>query len=540
MNKNGFTLIESLIAISVVGSLSVGIIASQIEKNKTDSAVKLINEAANVISAVDTRISIDGYDFDLWNRNTWTDRNAVVNDLIARHLVPANSTTCNTGTWIPIVNSEESAKLIDCNQWSNSTNPMLMEATLREDSIGYIEGFDLILSYPDDLTFDEEFQDMKVGFNSIKAKVYNEITGIYFFDLISMTTRQEISTVECLGQKSNCGFRFSYERGGGFEYLRLDASNSMIDSHLTFVESKGNAPLKCQRWRNSLADGSGSWNLVNPDDNCGIGIYSVTGHPSVVEVVAENGTFQNLILDKECDVYEPKSTNGSVLGARANGTSPCGLLSNGEAIQVVETIHTQNILSEQGDFEDISTKSLIAKELNTKNIIATQFVNLRNIEVSRDLEVISGSMTVDGTTNITGDLNVVRNAFLNTINARNVSSSTTIDAPVGDFDNINNNLQSMEGTLNTINSNVNALKGSWVTGPWGSCSKSCDTGYQTRSVSCNGDYCTGNVPSTAQSCKIKDCPPPPPPAPTWDPNRGDNGGSGNGSDSGHEGGGNKR
>jgi prepilin-type N-terminal cleavage/methylation domain-containing protein len=505
MNNNGYTIVEVLIAMSVLGAVSVAGIASQMEENEKAESIKFINEAVDIVSAVDTRLSVDGYDENLWVRRDWSNENEIVNFLISQQLNPVGS-SCSGGNWTPELAIENNSKLISCNQWENRIDDGIeMSARLNSDAVGYIESFELFLSFDSNESFDEGFGNFKRGINSINSKVYNELTGIYFFDLINRTTNEEIATSECLIEKTNCALKLSLERAGGNEYLRLDGSNSMINSHLTFVETKGHSPLSCVRWR---VDSSGAWTNDNtPIQDCGVGIYSETGMPAVVDVAADNGTFINILLDQSCNVYKEGSGNKVV----PDGTSPCGMKSDTEAIQVVDTLQSKFILSEEGVLNIARTESLIVGNLTTNNINATDFTGL-NIEIENDLTVggdlsVSGAATVSGNASTGGDLNSSSN-----IRAREITGDY-VTAPNGSFANIDTDLRNVETALAGIETGVNNLKGSWILGSWGTCSKSCGGGYQTRTVSCEtGKFCNGSVPSTTQSCNTNSCPTPPAPS----------------------------
>ncbi|PPR09759.1 MAG: hypothetical protein CFH44_00326 [Proteobacteria bacterium] len=48
--------------------------------------------------------------------------------------------------------------------------------------------------------------------------------------------------------------------------------------------------------------------------------------------------------------------------------------------------------------------------------------------------------------------------------------------------------------------------GTWSTGSWSSCSKTCGSGTQSRSVTCSAIECTGSKPATSQECNTHRCP----------------------------------
>ncbi|WP_119565120.1 hypothetical protein [Vibrio cholerae] len=148
MNKNGFTLFEALLSVMVLGSISTGIILKEVENRNQNERLRFIDEAMSIVKAVDHRIAIDGYDPDLWTKLKWDNDEDIVNSLIKEDLTSQYHDKCEGGKWNPAISTENQTKLISCNLWGSRRNfGETIKAELREDSLGFIQGFDLLISF---------------------------------------------------------------------------------------------------------------------------------------------------------------------------------------------------------------------------------------------------------------------------------------------------------------------------------------------------------------------------------------------------------
>lgn len=503
--KNGFTLAESIIALSVLSLITVGVVSNMAETNDKDDAIIFMDEAMNVVSAVDQRLNIDGFNSTLWTTTNWNNENEVVGNLIQRTLTSNAITGCANGEWIPANPEMNELSIINCNQWDGRRpDGMEMSAQLGVDAVGFVDNFEFLITFEDDDSFIENFQDMKVGYNYINGLPYNELASLFFIDLVNVTTRDEITTSECLNQASNCGIRLSLERSGGYEYFRIDGTASMIDTNITFVETKGDAPLRCLRW---VQNNAGVWGSTPLNEDCGVGIYSETGSPVAADIVVDNGTFENVLLslENECNVYTP-SANVSSDVVNISRTSPCGTLEDGTIIQVVNNTSQEMTLAESGHFNLLKLDNLIATTIQANEL---KVVNLAEFDTS----TLTGYARIGRDTIVSGDLNIGGNMVVNgnfdvsgDITALNISADTMISAPIGDFANINAELARLDNKANSVEDQVDDMKGNWVIGSWGTCNVSCGGGFQKRTVYCpTGMYCGDSLPQTTRSCNTNAC-----------------------------------
>ncbi|MGY5673809.1 hypothetical protein [Vibrio cincinnatiensis] len=484
MNKNGFTLFEALLSVMVLGSISTGIILKEVESRNQNERLRFIDEAMSIVKAVDHRIAIDGYDPDLWTKLKWDNEEDIVNSLIKEDLTSQYHDKCSGGKWKPETNAESNTKLISCNLWGSRRNfGETIKAELREDSLGFIQGFDLFISFDDIENFKKYFRAIKYSLNQISVNPSQELSGIYINSLVSASNGVDISSYECINDPLDCAIKLSLERSGGNEYIRADGSNSMIGEHLTFIESKGQSPLKCLRWSNTQRDGSGIWSKID-DEDCGIGIYTETNQPVMVDVVADTGTFKNVLLDQNCIYYQ---WNGNEV-VNSGTTRPCGISNDGsEVFQVVPNSYNENIHTDKLYSNTIHTKSLITETLSSnvlealdrlktdiiESYTANGVINVNSDLTLNDLLRVNSNAYFNNNTyfnedasfakniNVTGDINTVGNVYganlyatgevgSNSIqtNYVNTTSLNTTDAT------IENNL-TVNGTTKTTNLKVN-------------------------------------------------------------------------------------
>lgn len=411
MKNKGFTLFEALLSVMILGSISTGTILNQVENRNKNKRLKFIEESLSIVKAVDHRIAIDGYDSDLWSKLKWNGEEEIVNSLIKEELTSKYHDKCNGGKWKPATNAEKNTKLISCNLWEHRRNfGETIKAELRQDSLGFIQGFDFLINFEDENNFKKYFRDLKYSLNQVSVNPSQELSGIYINTLVSTSSGFDISSYECINNPLDCSIKLSLERSGGNEYLRADGSNSIIGEHLTFVESKGQSPLKCLRWSNTKRDGSGIWSRIN-DEDCGIGIYMETNQPVMVDVVADTGTFKNILLDQNCIYYQ---WNGNEI-VDSGMTKPCGISNDGsEIFQVVPNSYNENIHADKLYSNTIHTKSLITETISSDLLEALDRLKTDIIESSTlnaPIEILS-DLTIKEILRAENDFYVSNNAYV--------------------------------------------------------------------------------------------------------------------------------
>ncbi len=460
--KYGFTIIESLLALTIAGAGAITLINQNAKEAQKNQALSFSNDIVTIINAVDHRISIDGYDPSLWTKTNWANENEIVNDLLGKELVSTGS-HCSGGMWTPSILSELKTKLIPCQLWKQRKNiEVNMNAEIGIDSVGFIQNFDLIFTFSNQSSFEKYFLSTKNGLIKSQINTNKEISGLHTFETVSLSnTNNIITNTQCINDFSNCAFKASFNRSGGNEYMRADGGNSMIGEHITFIESKGQAPLKCIRWENTQRDGSGNW-TQKPNEDCGIGIYN--NSPVSIDAVADTGTFKNILLDKQCIVYEWNGSNVIDNGKR----SPCGITNNGSVIYqtVQNTIAKTATFSEiRGDQAYIDKANINQLNVTIANIdeIITPLINTNALNVNGLLQVngraifnngdaqFGENIYVEKTSNLKGDLIVHEETTL--IGDTNIEGVTNILNNLIVQDNIN----ITNGKLSTNNIETNNI-----------------------------------------------------------------------------------
>ena len=456
-NKKGLTLIETIIALSVTGAITVGVINDNIEETRSELMSETLKEAAKVIYAVDHRIAIDGYDPTRWNAVSWNNKDKVIDDLIAKELTSSKLTECSGGRWNPRLPLGDNARLIDCKMWSNDKeNDFDYSAEFILDDFGYIRDFDLFISFKNKEMLTENIIEIKRTLLEIESDNSKESSGIHNFDFVNNKTNEEILTSECVSDFKDCSLRMSMNRSGSYEYLTLYGDQSMLDdSQLTFIESKKDGkkePLKCIHWKNNeinKTDDTSHW--FSKEEDCGIGVYTnnQAEDSKAIAVVANVGSFENIVLDKECSKLN--WTAGDIVDG---SNSPCGVLSDGSVVQIVD-----NAIATTGLFENSFIKDAYFKDVEVDNINNVKYANIKDkVEVSNKATV--KEVIVDSLLDVKGDFYSNNSTFNSIVEIENAKFNENINFNTGSEINVDGNL-----TINksiSIKENLDIENGSLI------------------------------------------------------------------------------
>lgn len=500
--KNGFTLIESMIALSISATIA-GITINEIsESNKVNHGQKIITDIDDILNAVNHRIAIDGYNPNLWTKHTWLNRDDIRENLINQELNTLDS-ICPNGKWNPHGTANDNIIFLNCNLYKNkSKTDINLSAEITTDSFNFIDGFNIYFSFNDKKEFESYFQGLKKGINELSKTKQKEISGSHFYSFIDANNRNNmISTNQCISNPLNCELKASYSRIGGGEYIRADGSNSIFEKSLTFIETKSDdSPLKCLRWKNDIDSNrynTGIWKVEASD--CGVGIYKTKNNKNEVALIADTGTFKNVVLDKSCNRY---FWNGSdVLDVATTDPTPCGITLDGShTYQIVD-----NTESTKGLFKYLQSSEIGAREVLTKDLIAEEitvdvikslnelsfesvsnfkeavnfnndaifdkelkikssgsFINkgsteLESVTINKTLNVEEG-VTINGRTNINNYLTV---DYLDVKNNASIDGSLKANIVIanrGNFDNVDNEFESIKEELKNLRSELNNSK----------------------------------------------------------------------------------
>jgi len=294
------------------------------------------------------------------------------------------------------MNTEKETNLLECGLWKRTSSDFKISAEMKLDDNNYVKSFDLFLGFNSKKSVENNYPEIKRALQGLNISNNQEIAGIHSFGIASLSTGKDLAFNECMKNVSDCGVKFSINRSGGYEYIRLDGSNSMIKNHLSFIESKGQSPLSCLRWVNTKKDGTGVWKRLE-DTDCGIGMYQNEGdpldkQPVMVNVVADTGTFDNVMLDKKCTIFAWNGTNV----VDTSEKSPCGY----------------TVFTDESDPSNVQTLVYQVVEKNMANVYRVKDLYTNNLTID-EAEIDELDVIVANVSNIVKAENTIVNDTLN-------------------------------------------------------------------------------------------------------------------------------
>lgn len=434
--NKGMSLIETLLSVTVVMAIVISVLYWYLENQREQQSIIFGKDLVSIITAFDKRIHVDGWDSDNFkNGKDWTGSPAVIS-MLNTEFIAKNASCGNNKNWVPVLDKEKSTKLIPCNLWSKVPYDLNADAKITSDVDGYVKNFTVVFKSKNDSEFNKHFRFYNKAKITANVKDSLNITGGHQFYFASVSSPSvKITNNECLSLKSSCALVAVYDREGGNEYLRVDGTNSVIGSSVSFKDSKNTPKLSCVRWEKDFA--ANSWESKTVD--CGIGIYNKT--PVAVDVAVNSTTTERVMLDKLCPVFT-NDVNGQIIDAGTK--APCGMY----------TGDNSGTLTAYQVIDHVSADKGLIKTLYADTVFTDQ-INVNYLTVKKDLAVL-GNTNMDGTLKVKGfgqfddNLNVMKNLGVN--GTLGVNGEATF----------NNNLNVLgDGKFNndvTINRDLNALR----------------------------------------------------------------------------------
>lgn len=416
-NKKGLTAIEALIALSLSFASGATIFSYVDENNKKNQYQNIVNGVDQIMYAFDQRFDLDGFNAKYWNTKKWETTEDVVDQLIKKEFHSKNANKCS-GSWEPINSDNDNLNLVDCDLWSKKI-PMGFETEVElkmdindfvSQAILYIKPKEHEVNGSKKYLPEEDFKKLNKTLMFLKARNNNTDNGSLFFDFYSKKDDQYLTKMECLDDFDNCSIKGVYSRLGDSESLYTDGSNSMIDSSINFIENNTTSPLECIRW---IKDSDDNWILSSTNNDCGIGIYNDSSLPIVVETSTHNGTFENIVLEKECNSYVWNSTSKTLTD---NGVlTPCGMSNDGtEVFQIVDNTKSLNLFSNEAFIEELEVDNFNVDDLITESISSNYVTTKNKIEVlaktsinnlhAKNLSTFNGDLSIRESLNILFDI----------------------------------------------------------------------------------------------------------------------------------------
>jgi len=441
--EKGLSLFETLLSLSVIIIIFSTFMYFYLDHQREQQAVVFGKDVVSIVTAFDKRIHVDGWDVSNFKNGTeWNNANTFLEMLNTEFI--AKNTSCGTSkSWVPVLESEKNTQLIPCNFWTKIPYEFNVRANINVDPTGYIKKFIVTFQSKNNEDFAKNFRFYNKAKMTANANDSLNVTGghhFYFATLADTATR--VSVTKCLALKTDCVLVAVYDREGGYEYLRVDGENSILNATITFKESKNSSKLQCFKWFKSNA---GVWS--NSQVNCGMGIYAKTGHPVSVDVAVANTTQSRVLLDKNCNVY---GLTGHIVEEKS--TSPCGILrtdSGDEIYQVVDIVSAKS-----GYIQTLYNSDIISNKINTQYAEIMKDLTVTGKTFLNDTLTVNAMANINNTLNVSGNINSQSNLNIN--GNGGFGGSVVANGAITAGQNItsnNGNINATSGTVNARNGN---------------------------------------------------------------------------------------
>ncbi len=438
-NKKGLTIVESLLALSILAMTITGILVLVNEYSKQTSLRAYANDFVSIMNGVARRTQHDGYGFERWQQNgnraddgndfiAWTDSDEVVDNLFKRYLTGQNNPTCgvNPEGWLPqelnVPESMTSTALVSCILFENripfnSEITAVMFSDGAPDNIEQVSSFKMYIDM--DISSLNEEEDGVVYIADLKRYIESNFNQNFDNRPASMTVEfgdknvlanelddAEFTAFECsqeINDGNDCDLILSLNFEGATNdiYLRTDGANSMLNG-IDFREGAGVALQRCIWWQNPDADPAdysrnsgganvavgGRWEAKEVD----CGIFGGNDSRGTVEVVVgQQHANQYLVsaanLDHYCRVYEATADGEfrDIPDANENSRVPCGMMEDGGIVQLA----VENAFIGQAYIKDLIVQDIFSNSLEIVNALGVDQEVEDNLKLGATAKVLN-------------------------------------------------------------------------------------------------------------------------------------------------------
>lgn len=389
MKNKGITLFESLAAITVSSVAVLGLIQGSVEYTKYVNEKAIIKDVTSILRAVDTRVSIDGYSYSYWPSQSSVSGHAAVFNYIQEAFIAKGNQECGQSNgWVPQLESEKEKNFIACNTWEESLpyNSNIKIETF-ENSQGFLNTFNLYIELKDANADTEEnrYKQNKSILTQLEKNDFSNKNGFNQYSFVNKTNDEKLTNIECSRAGNDCVIKTSWSKGGFSENLRVNGTNSMISSNVSFKTEKiTGEEITCEVWVET------SPNIWTPETvDCGIGVYSypdpVAPSTAVVSVHLNVNDLRSeiVILDRKCNNYQQETVDGGVIILPEKVL--CGLINDGEVVMYGDALESTELsVSDDLYANSIENVEFIEVANNLKNNYIGSNAHINTLDVNEE------------------------------------------------------------------------------------------------------------------------------------------------------------
>lgn len=346
---SGLTLMESLVSLMILISLSIGIFYMYTEKIKKTQAELFGSEVIKYLKLTDEKLEISGYSEKAWPVKSSNSYDEFKNFMYQNY----NSTygSCKGG-WTPIIdksntesdslkerNEMEKAKLeitnktslIDCNYFNS--DKYFFEMTPYtvvnfNSSTRAIEDINFLFRFKNTNNAKNDFINIKRAVDTMRAQDPKNLSGQHSYTFVSTDNiTRDIKPIACLNLGDKCAIKASFKRSGQNDYVRTDGLSPMENSVVTFkmhsyvlgqdnrTDIAHGVVRACESW--SFNEISKSWTKTKTL-RCGMGLYE---NQLVASLIDGEITSEGFYLNQQCNRFSLETSNsptGSMSGVPQN------------------------------------------------------------------------------------------------------------------------------------------------------------------------------------------------------------------------------